>query len=288
MKFYKNILIVLILITLCSGQFALPSFQAVANADNVGPRITITATDGSSAVTDGSTTNDNTLTLTFTCNETTSNFTVGDIGLVGGSISSFSGSDRVYTATFTPSSNRLTKIYIPTGAYTDGKSNNNYASEIFEWTYDNSVPLFFLTTLAADNSTVNVQLSETVFNSSSGTGALEVGDWSFALAVPLGGDPATLSSSTPSSISKGIPTFSDNTIDADLNGAISIFASDLDQDGDVDVIGCSYLGSNLVWYQNNGSQSFTKYTIDAALSGAREAIAKDLDSDGDMDTIAIV
>ena len=32
MKFYKNILIVLMLITLCSGQFALPSFQAVANA----------------------------------------------------------------------------------------------------------------------------------------------------------------------------------------------------------------------------------------------------------------
>lgn len=275
------------LITLCSGQFALPSFQAVANADNVGPRITITATDGSSAVTNGSTTNDNTLTLTFTCNETTSNFTVGDIGLVGGSISSFSGSDRVYTATFTPSSNRLTKIYIPTGAYTDGMSNNNYASEIFEWTYDSSVPLFYLTTLAADNSTVNVQLSETVFNSSSGTGALEVGDWSFALAVPLGGDPATLSSSTPSSISKGVPTFSDNTIDADLNGAISIFASDLDQDGDVDVIGCSSQGSNLVWYENNGSQSFTKYTIDASLAGAREAIAKDLDRDGDMDIIAI-
>jgi hypothetical protein len=275
------------LITLCSGQFALPSFQAVANADNVGPRITITATDGSSAVTNGSTTNDNTLTLTFTCNETTSNFTVGDIGLVGGSISSFSGSDRVYTATFTPSSNRLTKIYIPTGAYTDGMSNNNYASQIFEWTYDSSVPLFYLTTLAADNSTVNVQLSETVFNSSSGTGALEVGDWSFALAVPLGGDPATLSSSTPSSISKGVPTFSDNTIDADLNGAISIFASDLDQDGDVDVIGCSSQGSNLVWYQNNGSQSFTKYTIDASLAGAREAIAKDLDRDGDMDIIAI-
>ena len=132
------------LITLCSGQFALPSFQAVANGDNVGPRITITATDGSNAVTSGSTTNDNTLALTFTCNETTTNFVVGDIGLIGGSISSFSGSDRVYTATFTPSSDRLTKIYIPTGAYTDGMSNNNYASEIFEWTYDSSVPLFYL------------------------------------------------------------------------------------------------------------------------------------------------
>ena len=88
----------------------------------------------------GSTTNDNTLTITFTSNETTSNFIIGDIGVVGGSISSFSGSDQIYTATFTPSSNRLTKIYIPTGAFRDGMSNKNYASEIFEWTYDNSAP----------------------------------------------------------------------------------------------------------------------------------------------------
>jgi hypothetical protein len=287
MKILVRLISVLFIHGISVAQFAIPTFQAANSVDRTSPRITITATDGSNAVANGSTTNDNTLTITFTSNETTSNFIVGDIGLVGGSISSFSGSDQVYTATFTPSSNRLIKIYIPTGAFTDGMSNNNYASEIFEWTYDNSVPLFYRTTLAADNSTVNVQLSETVFNSSSGTGALEVGDFSFALAVPMGGNPATLSSSTPSSITKGVPTFSDNTIDADLNGAVSIFASDLDQDGDVDVIGCSYVGSNLVWYQNNGSQSFTKYTIDGSLDGAREAIAKDLDRDGDMDIIAI-
>ena len=149
------------------SQFAIPTFQAANSVDRTSPRITITATDGSNAVANGSTTNDNTLTITFTSNETTSNFIIGDIGVVGGSISSFSGSDQVYTATFTPSSNRLTKIYIPTGAFTDGIGNNNYASEIFKWTYDNSVPLFTRTTLAADNSTVNVQLSETVFNSTS-------------------------------------------------------------------------------------------------------------------------
>ena len=287
MKILVRLISVFLIHGMSVAQFAIPTFQAASSVDRTSPRITITATDGSNAVANGSTTNDNTLTITFTSNETTSNFIVSDIGVVGGSISSFSGSDQVYTATFTPSSNRLTKIYIPTGAFTDGMSNNNYASEIFEWTFDNSVPSFTRTTMAADNSTVNVQLSETVFNSSSGTGALEVADFSFALAVPMSGNPATLSSSTPSSITKGVPTFSDNTIDADLNGAISIFASDLDQDGDVDVIGCSYQGSNLVWYQNNGSQSFTKYTIDASLAGAREAIAKDLDRDGDMDIIAI-
>ena len=269
------------------SQFAIPTFQAASSIDRTSPRITITATDGSNTVANGSTTNDNTLTITFTSNETTSNFIVSDIGVVGGSISSFSGSDQVYTATFTPSSNRLTKIYIPTGSFTDGMSNNNYASEIFKWTYDSSVPLFTRTTLAADNSTVNVQLSETVFNSSSGAGALEVADFSFTLLLPFTGNPATLNSSTPSSIAKSVPTFTDNTIDGDLNGVTSIFTADLDQDGDIDVIAPAHLGSNLCWYQNNGSQSFTKYTIDNSLTGAREAIVTDLDRDGDMDVIAI-
>ena len=288
MKILVKLLSVILLTCLSYAQFAIPTFQAVNSIDKTSPRITITATDGSNAVANGSTSNDNTLTVTFSSDETTSNFALIDVGVVGGALTSFSGSNQTYTAIFTPSSNRLTKIYISSGAFTDGMNNNNFASEIFEWTYDSSVPTIVSgTTMASDNSTVTVKFSETTFNSSSGTGALEVGDFSFALSVPLGGDPATLSSSTPSSISKGVPTFSDNTIDADLNGAISIFASDLDQDGDVDVIGCSYQGSNLVWYENNGSQSFTKYTIDAALVGAREAIAKDLDRDGDMDIIAI-
>ena len=73
--------------------------------------MTITAVDGSSnAVSDGSTTNDATLTVTFTSSESTSNFVVGDVTVSGGSLSSFSGSGTTYTATFTPSSNGATTI----------------------------------------------------------------------------------------------------------------------------------------------------------------------------------
>ena len=101
MIYIKWLLSGCLLIIFGHAQFALPSFQAVAVKDNVGPRITITATDGSNAVASGSITNDATLSLTFTANEVTSGFIYSDIFIVGGSISSFSGSDRTYTATFT-------------------------------------------------------------------------------------------------------------------------------------------------------------------------------------------
>ena len=61
------------------SQFAIPTFQAASSIDRTSPRITITATDGSNAVANGSTTNDNTLTITFTSNETTANFIIGPL-----------------------------------------------------------------------------------------------------------------------------------------------------------------------------------------------------------------
>ncbi|MBT4407232.1 MAG: hypothetical protein HOC79_05100, partial [Euryarchaeota archaeon] len=72
--------------------------------DTTVPTMVITATNGSSAVNDGATSNDGTLTMTFTSSEATSNFAVGDISVSGGAMSNFSASSStVYTATFTPS-----------------------------------------------------------------------------------------------------------------------------------------------------------------------------------------
>ena len=60
-----------------------------------------------------------------------------------------------------------------------------------------SPPLITSTTLASDNSVVSVTFSEAVFDTNSGSGALEVGDFSLS----INGGTATLTSSTPSSIS---------------------------------------------------------------------------------------
>ena len=65
----------------------------------------MTITSTTSGVTDGSTTNDTSIYLTFTSTGNT-NFVETDITVSNGSISNFTTvSSTVYTATFTPSSN---------------------------------------------------------------------------------------------------------------------------------------------------------------------------------------
>ena len=164
-----------------------------------GPSMTITAANSSgTAVADGATTNDATLTLTFTSSEATSNFAAGDITVSGGAISNFAAtSSTVYTATFTPSANGATTIDVADGTFTDAEGDNNQAATQFNWTYDTVAPTISSVSLAANNATIAVTMSEAVFNTNGGSGNLEATDFSFSLS----GGNATLSSATPSSIS---------------------------------------------------------------------------------------
>ncbi|MEL1224118.1 MAG: FG-GAP-like repeat-containing protein, partial [Candidatus Neomarinimicrobiota bacterium] len=270
-----------------SPQIALPTFQgaqARSQSDSESPIITITATDGSNAVANNSTTNDATLSLTFTANESATGFAIGDIGTFGGSVSSFSGSGSSYTATFTPSGERNTGIYLPKDTYTDLATNNNRGSLPFYWRYDATAPTIVSgTSVASDNSTVTVKLSEPVYDTNSGSGALEVGDFAFSIS----GGSATLSSSTPNSISKANSSFTARTI-ATPDGPVDITYYDLDLDNDIDIIVTLYDGDKILWYENDGSQSFTERTIDASLDGPRDLWPIDLDLDGDIDIVQAV
>ncbi|HIB09038.1 MAG TPA: hypothetical protein EYO20_04225, partial [Gemmatimonadetes bacterium] len=108
--------------------------------DGTAPTMTITATDGSNAVSDGSTTNDATLSLTFTSSEATTDFVVGDIAVAGGTISNFSAtSSTVYTATLTPSGAGTAMVGINDGSFTDAAGNsNNQFSIVVPSTYYNA------------------------------------------------------------------------------------------------------------------------------------------------------
>ena len=76
-------------------------------------------------------------------------------------------------------------------------------------------------------------------------------------------------------------------IDAELEGASFAVASDLDGDGDQDVVATGYKSDELVWYENTGEDGFSTATvIDSTRGGPWMAHAMDLDSDGDMDIVA--
>ena len=67
--------------------------------------------------------------------------------------------------------------------------------------------------------------------------------------------------------------------------AFSVYAADLDNDGDQDVIGASGDGDEIAWWSNNGGNpiQWTKHTIRTGYDFAHEVYAHDLDEDGDMD-----
>jgi VCBS repeat-containing protein len=80
-----------------------------------------------------------------------------------------------------------------------------------------------------------------------------------------------------------------STISAAANGANSVFAADMDGDGDLDVLSASRFDDRIVWYENNGdagAPAFTERTISTNANAAIKVIAEDVDGDGDMDVIS--
>ena len=73
----------------------------------------------------------------------------------------------------------------------------------------------------------------------------------------------------------GTESFTEKTIDADLDGAGRLVVRDLDEDGDMDVIVTALDANDVVWYANNGSESFTKSIIDDDLENARHVVVRD-------------
>lgn len=71
-------------------------------------------------------------------------------------------------------------------------------------------------------------------------------------------------------------------------GAHSVFASDLDGDGDIDVLSASSVDDKIAWYENtNGMGSFgPQRIITTSANGAASVFATDIDGDGDNDVLS--
>ena len=82
--------------------------------------------------------------------------------------------------------------------------------------------------------------------------------------------------------------FTERVISTAADGAISVFATDVDGDGDTDVLSASYYDDKIAWYESDGGSppSFTERVISTAAQNAFSVFATDVDGDGDTDVLS--
>jgi len=72
------------------------------------------------------------------------------------------------------------------------------------------------------------------------------------------------------------------------NGAYShanIYALDLDDDDDIDIIGFASAANIVAWWENDGDEDFTERQVETGFNGLQSVYACDLDSDDDIDLL---
>ncbi len=84
----------------------------------------------------------------------------------------------------------------------------------------------------------------------------------------------------------GTPTFTAHTIAIGEGQASTVFAVDLDNDGDTDVLAGYQDTDEVVWYENDGV-TFTRNVIANNANAVKSVVAGDLDGDGDIDVASV-
>jgi hypothetical protein len=72
------------------------------------------------------------------------------------------------------------------------------------------------------------------------------------------------------------------------DSAHSVYAADVDGDGDVDVLSASYLDDTVAWYENATGKgaAWIAHPISTSADAAISVVAADLDGDGDLDVLS--
>ncbi|MBW3077614.1 FG-GAP-like repeat-containing protein, partial [Prochlorococcus marinus] len=84
------------------------------------------------------------------------------------------------------------------------------------------------------------------------------------------------------------PSWNKIVIATSADGAGSVFAADIDGDGDLDVASASINDNTIAWYINDGANepSFTAVDIATSADNANSVFVADLDGDGDLDIVS--
>lgn len=75
-------------------------------------------------------------------------------------------------------------------------------------------------------------------------------------------------------------------INLGIDEPMCVYAADLDNDGDLDVLSASDLDGKIAWYENKGQGMFSNQRlITTNVKGVSSVYVADLDNDGDMDVV---
>jgi len=84
------------------------------------------------------------------------------------------------------------------------------------------------------------------------------------------------------------PSWTAADIATSADGASGVYAADMDNDGDMDIVSASRHDDTIAWYESDGAAdpSWTAADIATSADGAYYVTVSDLDRDGDMDIIS--
>ena len=83
------------------------------------------------------------------------------------------------------------------------------------------------------------------------------------------------------------PAFASRVISDTASRPYGVYAADIDDDGDIDILAASGNSDRVAWYENLGQgSSFRGHTISDTAEDARAVHAADIDCDGDMDVLS--
>lgn len=84
-------------------------------------------------------------------------------------------------------------------------------------------------------------------------------------------------------------TWTKHTVDDNFDGALYVNAADIDDDGNIDILGAAFEGDELAWWKSSGGENieWTKYVVKESYTDAHEVMPYDIDLDGDMDIVGV-
>ena len=81
--------------------------------------------------------------------------------------------------------------------------------------------------------------------------------------------------------------WSEHIVDGDFGGAHSVYTADVDDDGDLDILGAANYDDEITWWENSAGDGsvWIEHIVDDSFDGANTVTAADVDGDGDLDIL---